>query len=112
MSGIQSTIEYSPYYVTMTDKFLSGWGESSGKPARYVALCESLEEACVVFENAKARGDQRSIKIVNGISSAGSKIMTNGGYRVMSRETSENWYKPGHFALQKAMEKAKKSGLR
>lgn len=33
------------YFVTMTDKFLSGWGMAEGKTAKRVYLCKTLEIA-------------------------------------------------------------------
>lgn len=51
------------YYVTMTDKFLSGWGEAEGKIAKYVYECDSYQEAEIVKDNAERRGDQKHVNI-------------------------------------------------
>ena len=33
------------YYVTMTDKFMSGWGRAEGKINKFVVECETREKA-------------------------------------------------------------------
>ena len=33
------------YFVTMTDRFMSGWGGASGKTAKYVVECDTIEQA-------------------------------------------------------------------
>ena len=43
------------FYVTMTDKVLSGWGKSKGKINKVVFECESYEEASIVYENSRER---------------------------------------------------------
>jgi hypothetical protein len=48
-----------PYYVTMTDKFMSGWGPSIGKTAKLVIECETWEEAITVRANAMDRKMKR-----------------------------------------------------
>jgi hypothetical protein len=51
------------FYVTMTDKFMSGWGEADNKINKLVFECESRQEAHIVADNAEARGDQSYINI-------------------------------------------------
>ena len=48
-------------YVTMTDKFLSGWGIAKNQIAKLVIVCETWEQAEIVAENAKNRSDMKSI---------------------------------------------------
>jgi hypothetical protein len=55
--------EETVYYVTMTDKFMSGWGEAKGKINKLVFVCKSYEEAKVVEDNARNRTDQKYINI-------------------------------------------------
>lgn len=50
-------------YVTMTDSFMSGWGEAKGKINKLVFECDSFAEAFTVKENALARGDQKYVNI-------------------------------------------------
>ena len=53
----------SKYWVTMTDKFLSGWGMAQDKIAKYVYECDTLEMAQKVKSNAEKRTDQKNINI-------------------------------------------------
>lgn len=52
------------YYVTMIDKFMSGWGCAKGKINRLVIECRDLEDAKIVEENAKNRKEMRRVNIV------------------------------------------------
>lgn len=45
------------YWVTMTDKFLSGWGRAKGKIDKLVIECETYEEALIVERNARCRSE-------------------------------------------------------
>lgn len=40
------------YYVSMTDKFLSGWGMAENKISKYIIICNNLEQAREVAECA------------------------------------------------------------
>jgi hypothetical protein len=51
------------YYVTMTDSFMSGWGEAEDKINKLVFECETMAEAYTVADNAERRGDQKYINI-------------------------------------------------
>jgi len=51
------------YYVTMTDKFLSGWGKANGKINKLIFECETYDQARIVFDNAENRSDQKYINI-------------------------------------------------
>jgi len=46
------------YYVTMTDKFMSGWGLAKGKINKLIFSCDTYEQAIIVRNNAQARTDQ------------------------------------------------------
>jgi hypothetical protein len=50
------------YYVTMTDKFMSGWGQAAGKVNKLVIEASSYDEAAVVAANAKSRGEMKNVK--------------------------------------------------
>lgn len=56
-------IEDKPYYVNMTDTFLSGWGHAKNKKNKLLIGCDTYKEAETVAENAKHRGDQKHINI-------------------------------------------------
>lgn len=40
-------------YVTMTDKFLSGWGLAEGRTSKFVIECENYKQAQEVARNAR-----------------------------------------------------------
>lgn len=52
-----------PWFVTMVDTFLSGWGDARGKKNVLIIECRNEDEANIVAENAGARGDQDNIDI-------------------------------------------------
>lgn len=85
------------YYVTMTDKFFSGWGRASGKIAKFVYLCESYDEAKIVASNARARTDQKNVNIRSTVPRYTSK-----GYLVQwkVKEDCPCWYQQGYFERQ------------
>lgn len=82
------------YYVTMTDKFLSGWGGADGKIFKVVYECDSLEVAEIVAQNARARGDQKNINIVNK-----KPVYSSKTHRTEYKDSSngERWYVKGAF---------------
>jgi hypothetical protein len=51
------------YYVTMTDKFMSGWGEAKGKTNKLVFICETYEQAKTVANNAENRSEMKYVNI-------------------------------------------------
>jgi hypothetical protein len=53
------------YYVTMTDKFMSGWGKAEGKINKYVIRCTTYQEAETIEINAHRRPEMKHINIVN-----------------------------------------------
>jgi len=51
------------YYVTMTDKSMSGWGMAEGKINKYIVTCDNYEEAEIVRDNATKRKEMKYINI-------------------------------------------------
>jgi hypothetical protein len=51
------------YWVTMTDKFMSGWGLAQGKTNKLVLECETFEEAEIVEQHALGRGDMNYVNV-------------------------------------------------
>lgn len=51
------------FYVTMTDKFMSGWGMANNKINKLVFECDSLAEARKVEEYAETRSEMKYINI-------------------------------------------------
>lgn len=83
------------YYVTMTDKFMSGWGEADGKINKLIFECDSRQEAHIVAENAEARGDQKYINIL-----ASKPYYTPSRYYAQTKTKEEYpaWYEAGRFS--------------
>ena len=50
-------------YVTMTDRFLSGWGLANGRISKFVVICDSFEQAETVKKNAMLREDMKNVNI-------------------------------------------------
>ncbi len=51
------------YYVTMTDKFMSGWGMARGKINKLVISCNTYDEANTVRNNADRRSEMKYVNI-------------------------------------------------
>ena len=51
------------YYVTMTDKFMSGWGMAEGKKNKLVIECETFEQAEAIERAAQNRPEMRYVNI-------------------------------------------------
>ena len=56
-------IKNNKVYVTMNDKFMSGWGEAENKINKLVIECDTMEEAQIVSDNARERGEMKYINI-------------------------------------------------
>ena len=53
------------FYVTMIDKFLSGWGMAKGKKNRLVIRCDTLEQANTVAKNARDRKEMKNVTVTD-----------------------------------------------
>lgn len=51
------------FYVTMTDKFMSGWGKAEGKTGKFVVECETRQQAETIRNNAEKRQEMKYINI-------------------------------------------------
>lgn len=51
------------YYVTMTDKFMSGWGHARDKTNKLVISCDTYDEALTVANNAERRQEMKYVNI-------------------------------------------------
>lgn len=58
--------EFKPkkYYVTMTDKFMSGWGMAYNKTNKLVIECNSMDDAIIIERNARKRSEMKYVNIV------------------------------------------------
>lgn len=52
-----------PYFVTMTDKFMSNWGKAESKINKFIIECDSLEDAQTIKRNAEKRNEMKYISI-------------------------------------------------
>ena len=62
-ASLNKAEEEQIYYVTMTDKFMSGWGEAKDKINKLVFVCHGYKEAEIVEDNARNRTDMKHINI-------------------------------------------------
>jgi hypothetical protein len=56
-------VQIIPYYVSMTDKFMSGWGGAEGKTNKFIIECETMEQAEIIQRNARRRSEMKYINI-------------------------------------------------
>ncbi|ALA48007.1 hypothetical protein ABE137_12540 [Brevibacillus laterosporus] len=87
-------MENRKYYVTMTDKFMSGWGRASGRINKLVFECDSYYEACTVAENANNRSDMKYVNITSK-----KPYYSSARYyaQYKNKEECPAWYKEGYF---------------
>ena len=50
-------------YVTMTDKFMSGWGNAANKTNKLIIECDSYQDAELIQKNAEKRSEMKYINI-------------------------------------------------
>ena len=50
-------------YVTMTDKFMSGWGMAEGKTNKYIVECNTWRMAYQIQQAAKQRPEMKYVNI-------------------------------------------------
>ena len=87
----------SKYYVSMTDKFMSGWGHARGRTNKLVIECDTYDEALVVQSNAEARSEMKYVAICER-----KPYYTKDRYFVSfhSKQDYKNWFIPNYFKDQ------------
>ena len=77
------------YYVTMTDKFMSGWGMAKNKTNKLVIECDTMSEAMTVQTNAQDRDEMKYVNIRS------KKPYYNSGYYVSRKDRDEygTWFR-------------------
>lgn len=86
------------YYVSMVDIAMSGWGPSSNKDNVLIFLCDTFCDAQTVADNARARSDQKHVRISED------KPMfdpVTNHVQIKTREIYPSWYVPGAFKKHK-----------
>jgi hypothetical protein len=63
-------------YVTMTDKFMSGWGTARGKINKLCIECETYEQAEIIERNASRRPEMKYINISKRLPSGSRYLLT------------------------------------
>lgn len=53
----------SKIYVTMTDKFMSGWGMAANKTNKLIIVCDNWQQAEIIERNAQKRSEMKYINI-------------------------------------------------
>jgi hypothetical protein len=56
-------IKTAKYYVSMTDKFMSGWGMASNKTNKLIIACDTYEQASRIQRNANKRPEMIYVNI-------------------------------------------------
>ena len=51
------------FYVTMTDKFMSGWGAADGKINKLIIECDTHEQVEQIRRAARQRSEMRYVNI-------------------------------------------------
>ena len=62
-------------YVTMTDKFMSGWGMAKGKVNKFIIECDNYEQAKIIEKNAMQRSEMKYINICINKPRYGSNVL-------------------------------------
>ena len=68
-------VELIPYYVTMTDKFMSGWGMAERKTNKFIVVCENWKQAQTIERNAKKRPEMNYINICSNKPKYGKNVL-------------------------------------
>ena len=94
-------------FVTMTDSFMSGWGKAP-QLNKLIFICDTLEEAIIVEENAKARGDQKYINICHSTPSyfrlrlfENDLTVGNKFVQLKTKRSYSNWFIKDYFKNRK-----------
>ena len=91
----------SKYYVSMTDKFMSGWGMAKNLTNKLVLECDTYDEALVVKANAEARSEMKYINICDK-----KPYYNKNSYFVSyhAKPDYKNWFIPDYFKDRKPVE--------
>ena len=63
------------YYVTMTDKFMSGWGMAKDKTNKMIVVCDTWQQAEQIERAAHDRSEMKYINIRTTKPSYGSNVV-------------------------------------
>lgn len=57
-------VQQDYWYVTMTDRFMSGWGCAEGKINKLIVQCETRRQADIIRYNALKRSEMKYVNVV------------------------------------------------
>ena len=82
------------YWVSMTDKCMSGWGKAEHKTDKLVIECTTYEEAEIVEDNARHRDEMKHINICSNKPRYNPRH-----YQVDYHDKNDysSWFKKGYF---------------
>lgn len=89
------------HYVSMTDRFMSGWGKAGNKKNKLVISCCSHDEAVIVAENANNRSEMENVETHNyePVFNADKYTLSYGGRG--EEDEYKYWFIKGQFASEK-----------
>ena len=87
------------YYVTMTDKFMSGWGQARERINKLIISCNTYDEAKIVAENADNRSEMKyvNIRYMKPYYSADRYCVSRHG---KAEGDYGSWFVPGYFGKE------------
>ena len=65
------------YYVTMIDRFMSGWGVAAGKINRMVVECQTAAQAAQIARVARTRREMRRVNVCLNRPRYGAGVLTS-----------------------------------
>ena len=65
------------YYVTMIDRFMSGWGAAAGKINRMVVECQTAAQAEQIARVARTRREMRRVNVCLNRPRYGAGVLTS-----------------------------------
>lgn len=65
----------SKIYVTMTDKFMSGWGMAANKTNKLIIVCDTWQQAETIERNANKRSEMKYINICSNKPRYGANVL-------------------------------------
>ena len=92
---IASQVPAAPWYVLVTDTFMSGWGHATGKINRLIFPCDSKDEAEDVAEYARSRTDTSRVFVTTN-----KPRVDRPGYfwQLMTPDNAPAWYRRARSA--------------
>jgi hypothetical protein len=95
------------FYVTTTDKFMSGWGKAKDLTNKLIFICDNHNQALTVYDNAINRSDQKNVNICESKPNyfrpnKGTDYNLNNYYvQIKTIKDYPNWYTPNFFQNNK-----------